>query len=435
MVLAVLLPSSVSGLPTGVTVPSQLVQKQLAVHLPLLMVHIHTLLQQQAVPVQLLQLPEQLLFNHLLSRYQLLRLPPHKQFVESSAIANIKYTIGGTGTGATVTGLPAGVTGAFAAGVETISGTPTVAGAYTYTVTTTGGTCTAVTANEPLTVQARTITLTSAVGTNAQTDCYTTAITNITYSIGGTVTGATVAGLPASVTGAFATGTETISGTLTGALGTSTYTVTTSGGACGTTTATGTITEQGQSIGLTSGVGTNNQTFCKGTAIPTQITYSIGGLGTGASVAGLPTGMTGTFAGSTETIKGTPTVSGVFTYTVTTSGTGCLANTATGTLTIQAATVALSSGVGTNAQTVCQNTAISNITYTIGGTATGATVTGLPTGVTASYAAGTETITGTPTAVSGTYTYTVTTSGGACTNATANGTITIQAPTVSLSQE
>jgi len=42
-------------------------------------------------------------------------------------------------TGATVTGLPAGVTGTWLANVVTISGTPTAAGPFTYTVTLTGG--------------------------------------------------------------------------------------------------------------------------------------------------------------------------------------------------------------------------------------------------------------------------------------------------------
>lgn len=61
-----------------------------------------------------------------------------------AAITNITYAIGGGGAGATFSGLPAGVNGAFNAGVATISGTPTLAagGTYNYTVTTTAGTCT-----------------------------------------------------------------------------------------------------------------------------------------------------------------------------------------------------------------------------------------------------------------------------------------------------
>ena len=290
---------------------------------------------------------------------------------QNSAITNITYSIGGTATGATVSGLPTGVSGAFAAGTETISGTPTAApGAYTYTVTSSGGACGAATSTGTITIQNATNSLSSAVGTDGQTICTGSAITNITYAIGGTATGATVAGLPTGVSGAFAAGTETISGTATGASGVYTYTVTTTGGSCTAATATGTITLHAPSISLSSAVGTDAQTTCVSTAI-TNITYSVGGTATGASVAGLPTGVSGAFAAGTETISGTPTAAnGTYTYTVTTTGGACGTTSISGTITIQSSTVSLTSGVGTNAQTVCVNTAISNITYGIGGTAT-----------------------------------------------------------------
>ncbi|MDR3132740.1 MAG: Ig domain-containing protein [Prevotellaceae bacterium] len=51
-----------------------------------------------------------------------------------SAIADIKYTTTNAST-VTVTGLPAGVTGVWDNGSFTVSGTPTVSGAFTYTVT------------------------------------------------------------------------------------------------------------------------------------------------------------------------------------------------------------------------------------------------------------------------------------------------------------
>jgi hypothetical protein len=80
-------------------------------------------------------------------------------------------------------------------------------------------------------------------------------------------------------------------------------------------------------------------------------------------------------------------------------------------------------------QSVCINTAMTNITMTLGGGATGATVTGLPAGVTAGVAGATLTISGTPT-VSGSFNYSVTTAGNGCTVATANGTLTVDNPSV-----
>ncbi|NCX56306.1 MAG: hypothetical protein EBW87_03805, partial [Burkholderiaceae bacterium] len=96
-------------------------------------------------------------------------------------------------------------------------------------------------------------------------------------------------------------------------------------------------------------------------------------------------------------------------------------------------TIVLSSAVGTNAQTKCINTAITNITYTTT-RATGATVSGLPDGVTGAWVAGTTagsgtvTISGTPT-LSGSYPYTVTLTGG-CGDIVATGTITVSQPSV-----
>jgi hypothetical protein len=56
----------------------------------------------------------------------------------NTAITPITYSTTGA-TGATFSGLPAGVTGTFSGGDITISGTPMVAGTFNYTVTLTGG--------------------------------------------------------------------------------------------------------------------------------------------------------------------------------------------------------------------------------------------------------------------------------------------------------
>ncbi|WP_309613877.1 choice-of-anchor D domain-containing protein [Flavobacterium sp.] len=343
----------------------------------------------------------------------------------NTAITNITYSTT-SATGATFSGLPAGVTGAWAANVVTISGTPSASGTFNYTVTLTGG-CGTITATGTISVNPNnTITLSSGAGTNNQTKCINIALTNITFTTV-SATGATFSGLPAGVSGAWAANVVTISGTPT-VSGTFNYTVTLTGGCGPLTTATGTITvNPNNTISLTSAVGTNAQTRCISTAI-TNITYSTTSA-TGATFSGLPAGVTGTWAANVVTISGTPSASGTFNYTVTLTG-GCGTITAIGTITVNPNnTVTLTSAVGTNAQTRCINTAITNITYTTV-SATGATFSGLPAGVTGAWAANVVTISGTPTA-SGTFNYTVTLTGGCGPITTATGTIRVNViPTI-----
>ena len=335
----------------------------------------------------------------------------------NTPIINITYATTGA-TGATITGLPAGVTGSWAADVVTITGIPTVSGTFNYDIALTGG-CGNIHATGTITVTAdNTILLTSAIGTDNQTVCINTPITNITYGTTG-ATGASFLGLPAGVTGSWALDVVTITGTPTVA-GTFTYTVTLTGG-CGNVSTTGTIiVTPDNTIVLTSAIGTDNQTVCINTAI-TNITYATTGA-TGATITGLPAGVTGSWAGDVVTITGIPTVSGTFNYTIDLQG-GCGIVSITGTITvITNNTITLTSAAGTDNQSVCINTPITNITYATSG-ATGATITGLPAGVTGSWAGNVVTITGTPT-VAGTFNYDITLTGG-CGDIHATGTITV----------
>jgi hypothetical protein len=84
--------------------------------------------------------------------------------------------------------------------------------------------------------------------------------------------------------------------------------------------------------------------------------------------------------------------------------------------------ISLTSAPGTDNQTVCINSSISNITYTTTG-ASGANVIGLPAGVSGVYAGNAVFISGTPT-VSGTFVYTVNLVGG-CGNVSTTGTISV----------
>ena len=239
-----------------------------------------------------------------------------------------------------------------------------------------------------------TATSTAGAASSSPTLCINTALTAITHTTTGATGIGTATGLPTGVTVAWASNTITISGTPS-ASGTFNYSIPLSGG-CGTVSATGTITvTAAKTATLTSAAGTNNQSACRNLAI-TNITYATtGATGKGTS-SGLPSGVTATWASNVLTISGTPTASGTFNYSIPLTG-GCGSLSVTGTITVKSiGTITLSSAAGTNAQTKCINTAITAITYTTTG-ATGATFTGLPTGVTGSWASNVVTISGTPT--------------------------------------
>src|SRR5665213_1973634 len=340
----------------------------------------------------------------------------------NKSITPITYTTTGA-AGATFTGLPAGVTGNWAANLVTISGNPSATGIFNYSVTLTGG-CPATINGSVNVTSTSTITLTSAAGTDAQTKCINTPITNITYATTG-ATGAAFSGLPPGVTGAWSANIVTISGMPTTTTGSPFNYGVILIGACGAVPATGSITvNPDNTITLTSAAGTNVQTTCINGSI-TDISYATTGA-TGATFSGLPAGVTGSWAGNVVTISGIPTtnVGTPFNYTVTLTG-GCGNAVATGSIAVTSGyTITLSSAAGTDAQATCLSKAITNITYATTG-ATGATFSGLPPGVTGSWAGNVVTISGSPTSTTGSpFNYKVTLNGG-CGNLAATGTITV----------
>ena len=350
-----------------------------------------------------------------------------------TALNNITYDISGATSVnfSSVPPLPSGVIALFAptssGGMVTYSGTPTTPGTFPYSFTTSGANCAPITVNGTITVAGSpTLSLTS--GSTNQTVCVNTPISNIVYSIGGTATGAIVSGLPIGVNSSFSGGSLTISGTPTFPSGPFAYTVSTTGGPCTPVSLSGVINVD-SGIQLTSGL--NNQTVCNNTPI-TNIVYSTGISATGASVSNLPPGITGVYSGNTFTISGTPTVSGVFIYTVTTLGGTCANDSASGTITVNSAPTLTLDVVGTDNQLQCFNDPIVDITYTAGGSATGAVVVGLPLGITGSFTPNVFTITGTASAP-GVYNYTVYTAGSACGVDSLSGAITVeQAPVLTL---
>ncbi|MEC4005923.1 hypothetical protein OX283_014735, partial [Flavobacterium sp. SUN052] len=135
----------------------------------------------------------------------------------------------------------------------------------------------------------------------------------------------------------------------------------------GTSNVSGVLTvNQNHAIALSS--GSNTPTLCQNSVLATPIVYAVSGGATGAGVTGLPTGMSGTYSGGNFTISGTPTVSGTFNYTVTTTGNACTVATATGVITVNP-TLFASVSISATATTICAGTSVTfTATPTNGGT-------------------------------------------------------------------
>ncbi len=295
-------------------------------------------------------------------------------------------------------------------------------GSYTVVISYTGGGGSPITSSayHILLTPNSTVTLTSAAGTDNQTVCINSNITQITYSTTGAtgilnnnIAGAN--GLPAGVAAQWASNTITISGISTSS-GNFNYSIPLTGG-CGNINATGTI--HVAAINTTT-AASHTPTLCINTAISPNITHSTtGATGIGAA-SGLPAGVSTQWASNTITVSGTPTASGTFNYSIPLSG-GCGNVNATGTINVTAANTTT---VASSTPTLCINTPISpNITHaTTGATGIG-TATGLPNGVTAQWSSNSITISGTPTTANN-FIYSIPLTGG-CGNINASGTINV----------
>ena len=343
---------------------------------------------------------------------------------ENNAVSSIEYSFGGGATDATVTGLPAGLSGTTTSGIFAITGTATQSGVFNYTVSTIGGNCVPDIAYGTITVEAtHTLSLLSIAGTDNQVICENTPLTTINYQVGGGATSAFVSGLPIGLLNDYLAGLDSISG-IPNEFGIFNYTLTTVGDACPSVSLSGMIDVTPATTLLLQLAGSDNQTVCENSNI-TPIDYLIGGTANDATVIGLPAGISGTLTAGVFSITGNSAITGIFNYTVTTSGGTCDQAVATGTLVIEITPTLALQVLGTNNQIACVNSNIDPINYTIIGDATGADVAGLPAGLNFTVSGNVVTITGNS-SVTGNYTYTVTTTGSSCTQAVENGSIQIQ---------
>jgi len=318
-------------------------------------------------------------------------------------------TAGATGIG-TPSGLPAGVTAQWASNEILLSGTPTVAGIFNYTIPLTGP-CGA---GNP--VATGTITVTASNTASTASESPTLCINNILPRIRHNTTGAsgigTVSGLPTGVSAVWHADSIIITGTPTDA-GTFNYNILLSGG-CGNINATGIITV----LSANTFSAASSASLCTGTLLTNLMHKTTVATGIG-SAAGLPPGVTAYWSNDTISINGKPTSTGTFNYLIPLTG-GCGNVNATGSLIIFPGNTA--SAASSN-PTLCVNSILTNIKHTTTGSTGIGIATGLPAGVTAQWLADTITISGTPT-VSGTFNYNIPLTGG-CDSVNATGSIIV----------
>ena len=255
------------------------------------------------------------------------------------------------------------------------------------------------------------------------TVCASSLITPITHTTTGATGIGTASGLPTGLTSSWAANTITISGTPT-QTGVFNYTIPLTGG-CSTVNATGTITVNAVPA-ITSQVTPGGTTCINSTAFGQM------SVGTGfgytyqwfSNTANNNTTGTAIPLATTDTYTPLNTTAGTLYYYVVVGSASCTSVTSpvSGAYIVNPNnTVSAPSAT----PTVCAGSPITAITHTTTGAAGIGTVSGLPTGLTASWAANTITISGTPTQT-GVFNYTIPLTGG-CSTLNATGTITVNA--------
>ena len=211
----------------------------------------------------------------------------------NTALINITHaTTGATGIG-NVTGLPNGVSAAWTNNIITISGTPTQAGTFTYSIPLIGG-CGLAVAGGTITVRPDN---TSSIASSTPTLCINSTLVPITHTTTGATGIGTATGLPNGVTAAWTNNTITITGIPTQS-GLFNYFIPLIGG-CGLVNASGVIDVASLPIGT---ITSATNLLCEGGTVSLTATGGVsyqwflnGGIIVGATGSSIAANQPGTY--------------------------------------------------------------------------------------------------------------------------------------------
>ena len=178
---------------------------------------------------------------------------------------------------------------------------------------------------------------------------------------------------------------------------------------------------------------TSNISVCNNDPISSSIIYQLTAGANDAFITGLPTGVTAEISGNNVIITGRPNISNAqdYNYVITPVGVPCHES-AYGIISVALdAQLSLDLFSGNTTQVLCEESPLEPIIFNVSGGATSASVTGLPSGVSATYDSTAKVliVEGTPSdnvSQEQKYNYTVTTSGSNCTEQVLNGAITVK---------
>ena len=358
--------------------------------------------------------------------------------------SSIIYQLTAGANDAFITGLPTGVTAEISGNNVIITGTPNISNAqdYNYVITPVGVPCHESAYGTISVALDAQLNLDLSSGNTIQVLCEESPLEPIIFNISGGATSASVTGLPSGVSATYDSTAKVliIEGTPSDNVSQEqkyNYTVTTSGSSCTEQVLNGSITVNPLAqLTLLPTSGSLGQILCEGEAIEPILIALEGGADL-INVSGLPNGIVYSLDTTTQvaSIYGTPTgpvnIFSEFSYVVSSISDYCTETTLQGNLRVNGdSTLTHDTNSGDTIQVLCEESPLEPIIFNISGGATSASVTGLPSGVSATYDSTAKVliIEGTPSdnvSQEQKYNYTVTTSGSSCTEQVLNGSITV----------